>query len=145
MDQLRNFGFLLKSVSKEYTLRFETRAKEISLTLPTCKVLAYLERYEGISQAKLADLTNIEPMMIVRIIDHMEDEGLVKRQPDPADRRAKKLFLTVKSKPILKEIWRLSDLTRTETFAGISQADKKTFLDVLAKLEINLTALVGLN
>ena len=141
MDRLRNFGFLLKEVSRRYVLRFEQRAQEMSLTLPTCKVLAYLERNEGISQSKLADLTSIEPMAMVRILDHMEVEGLVERRPDPADRRARRLCLTPKSKPALDEIWRLAALTRSEAFAGISQAERNVFLDVLERLEGNLSRL----
>ena len=141
MDRWRNFGFLLKEVSRRYVLRFEQRAQEMSLTLPTCKVLAYLERNEGISQSKLADLTSIEPMAMVRILDHMEIEGLVERRPDPADRRARRLYLTPKSKPALDEIWRLAALTRSEAFAGISQAERNVFLDVLERLEGSLSRL----
>jgi len=138
MDRFRNFGFLLKEVSSRYVLRFEQRAGAISLTLPTCKVLAYLERNEGISQSKLADLTSIEPMAMVRIIDRMEIDGLLERRPDPVDRRVRRLYLTQKSKPTLDEIWRLGDLTRAETFAGISQSERDVFLDVLARLHSNL-------
>jgi len=141
MDRLRNFGFLLKEVSRRYVLRFEQRAQEMSLTLPTCKVLAYLERNEGISQARLADLTSIEPMAMVRILDRMEIDGFVERKPDPADRRARSLYLTPKSKPALEEIWHLAALTRSEAFAGISQAERNAFLDVLERLEGNLSRL----
>ncbi|MHB8744478.1 MAG: MarR family winged helix-turn-helix transcriptional regulator [Sulfuricaulis sp.] len=141
MDRLRNFGFLLKEVSRRYVLRFEQRAHEMSLTLPPCKVLAYLERHEGISQAKLADLTSIEPMAMVRILDHMEADGLVERRLDPVDRRARRLYLTPKSKPALNEIWRLSALTRSETFSGIGQSERDVFLDVLERLHSNLSLL----
>ena len=138
MDRFRNFGFLLKEVSSRYVLRFEQRAGAISLTLPTCKVLAYLERNEGISQSKLADLTSIEPMAMVRIIDRMEIDGLLERRPDPVDRRVRRLYLTQKSKPTLDEIWRLGDQVRAETFAGISQQDRDVFLAVLSRLNDNL-------
>ena len=141
MDRLRNFGFLLKEVSRRYVLRFEQRAHGMSLTLPTCKVLAYLERSEGISQAKLADSTSIEPMAMVRILDRMEADGLVERRPDPGDRRARSLYLTPKAKPALDEIWRLAALTRSEAFAGISQSERDAFLDILARLDRNLALL----
>ena len=88
---LSNFGFLLSGVNKRYVARFEQRAQEIALTLPTCKVIAYLERNEGISQSRLAELTGIDPMAMVRMLDLMESEGLVERKPDPDDRRARKL------------------------------------------------------
>ena len=141
MDRLRNFGFLLKEVSRRYVLRFERRAQEMSLTLPTCKVLAYLERNEGASQARLAELTSIEPMAMVRLVDRMEADGLLERRPDPADRRARRLFLAAKAKPALEEIWRIGDPTRAETFAGIGQAERDVFLAVLERLDGNLRLL----
>lgn len=141
MNRLRNFGFLLKEVSRRYVLRFEQRAQEMSMTLPLCKVLAYLERNEGISQSKLAELTSIEPMAMVRILDHMETDGLVERRPDPVDRRARSLYLTSKSKPALDEMWRIGDLTRSETFAGISKSERDVFLNVLDSLHSNLVLL----
>ena len=96
MDKLRDFGFLLKDLSRRYVLRFEQHAREISLTLMQCKVLAHLEKNEGASQARLAELTDIEPMMMVRILDRMEADKLLERRPDPADRRARRLYLTAR-------------------------------------------------
>ena len=83
MDRMRNFGFLLKDVSRRYVLRFEQRAREISLTLPQCKALVRLEKNEGVSQARLAELADVEPMTMVRILDRMEADGLLERRPDP--------------------------------------------------------------
>lgn len=141
MDRLRNFGFLLNELSRRYVHRFEQRANQMSMTLPLCKVLAYLERNEGVSQSKLAELTQLEPMAMVRILDRMEADGLVERQPDPADRRARSLYLTSKAKPMLDEIWRIGDLTRAETFAGVPKAEREVFLDVLFRVTANLRQL----
>ncbi|HEY3785296.1 MAG TPA: MarR family transcriptional regulator [Steroidobacteraceae bacterium] len=139
--RLRNFGFLLKDVSRRYVLRFEQRAREIALTLPQCKVLARLENNEGVSQARLAELTEIEPMTMVRILDRMEADGLLERRPDPADRRARSLYLTARAKPLLEQIWRLSELTRAETFAGISRAERELFMSLLERMHSNVCAL----
>src|SRR5579864_2358841 len=99
MDRMRNFGFLLKDVSRRYVQHFEQRAKQISLTLPQCQVLVRLDEHEGINQAKLAALTDVEPMTMVRILDRMEADGLLERRPDPADRRARRLYLTAREAP----------------------------------------------
>jgi DNA-binding MarR family transcriptional regulator len=141
MSQLRNFGFLLREVSRRYVLRFEQHAQAVSMKLLPCKALVYLQRNEGVSQTKLAELSSIEPMAMVRILDQMESEGLVERKPDPSDRRARILSLTPKSKPTLDEIWRISDLTRGETFAGISKTERDIFLNVLERLHNNLCEL----
>jgi len=137
-DRLRNFGFLLKEVSRRYVNRFEVRAREISLNLAQAKALVRLEKNEGVSQARLAELAEVDPMTMVRILDRMEAEGLLERRPDPADRRARCLFLTAKARPILSEIWRLSDEIRAELFAGVSKAERDQFMAVLERLYNNI-------
>ena len=139
MNNVRNFGFLLKDVSRKYSLRFEQHAREISLKHSNSKALAYLERNEGVSQCKLAELTDIDPMTMVRILDHMEAEGLVERMPDPADRRARRLYLTPKSKPVLDEIWNIADQIVSRMFADVSESEQKIFLDVLGRINHNLS------
>ncbi|VTU29583.1 Salmolysin [Variovorax sp. SRS16] len=141
MDRLRNFGFLVKDLSRRYVLRFEQRASEISLTLMQCKALAHLEHHEGASQARLAELTDIEPMTMVRILDRMEADSLLERRLDPADRRARRLYLTDKARPLLEEIWRLVELTRAEMFAGISKQEREAFMSVLERVHANASAL----
>ena len=143
MDRLRNFGFLLSETSRRYVLRFEQRARAISLTLPQCKVLVRLETYKGISQTKLAELVGVEPMTMVRILDRMEADGLLERRPDPEDRRARRLYLTRKAKPVLDEIWHLAELTRAEMFAGISRQEREAFIGVLERVHSNVCALQG--
>lgn len=141
MDRLKNFGFLLKDVSRRYVQRFEQHAAEISLTLVQCRALAHLEKNEGTSQARLAELTEVEPMAMVRILDKMEADGVIERRPDPEDRRARRLHLSARARPLLEEIWRLAALTRSETFAGIARAEREAFIDVLERLDSNLLAL----
>ena len=145
MDRMRNFGFLLKDVSRRYVLRFEQRAREISLTLPQCKALVRLEKNQGVSQARLAEIAEVEPMTMVRILDRMEADGLIERRPDPVDRRARCLYLTRKAKPLLDKIWRLSELSRAEPFAGISRQEREAFMDLLERMHSNVCALDGLS
>jgi len=140
-DRLRNSAFLLKEVSRRYVLRFEVRAREIPLTLDQAKTLVRLEKNEGVSQARLADLAEVDAMAMVRILDRMEAEGLLERRLDPTDRRARCLYLTAKAKPILVQIWRLSDETRAEVFAGVDKAQRDAFMDVLGRIHDNLSRL----
>ena len=143
MDKLKNFGFLLKDLSRRYVLRFEQRATAISLTLTQCKALVQLNKNEGISQVRLAELTDVEPMTMVRILDRMESDKLIERRPDPVDRRARCLYLTDKGRPLVDEIWHLAELTRAEMFAGISHGDREVFIRVLEQLHLNVSALDG--
>jgi DNA-binding MarR family transcriptional regulator len=142
-DRLRNFGFLLKEVSRRYVLRFEVRAREIPLNLAQAKALVRLEKNEGVSQARLAELAEVDAMAMVRILDRMEADGLLERRPDPADRRARCLYLTAKAKPILSEIWRLSEAIRAELFAGVGKAEREQFMSVLERVHDNISRLEG--
>ena len=93
----------------------------LGLTRAQCRVLGYLARNEGINQAGLADLLEIQPMTLVRQIDRMEEDGWIERRPDPGDRRARRLVLTDKARPILARILDLSNEMRDEAFAGLSR------------------------
>ncbi len=141
MNKFRDFGFILKEVSRLYTRRFEQRARTLGLTLPQCKVLVYLAKNEGVSQAKLSELTEVEPMSLVRILDHMEEEGLLERRASPLDRRARSLFLRSRAKPIEDSIWSISDTTRGEAFAGISAQDAAKFISVFELIRLNVAGL----
>ena len=142
-ERLRNFGFLFREVSRQFVARFEEHARAISLTLSQCKVLGRLEKNEGVTQARLAELAEVDPMTMVRILDRMEAEGVLERRPHPADRRARCLYLTAKAKPLLDEIWRLGDLTRSEMFEGVNTAERHAFMAVLERMHDNLARLEG--
>ena len=123
MDLDRSFGFLVHDVARLFGRRFNQRALLfLGLTRAQCKVLGYLARNEGINQAGLADLLEIKPMTLVRQIDRMEEDGWIERQPQPGDRRARRLVLTDKARPILARILDLSNEIRAEVlcraFAG---------------------------
>ena len=142
MDALRNFGFLLKDVSRLYSLNFERHATDLNLSVAQCRVLCYLQRNEGISQVQLAFLTDTDPMTLVRILDRMEGDGLIERRPDPVDRRARRLYLQASAHPVLKEIWRVSDRARAQSFSRMSAQDRAQLLSLMQQMYANLDALM---
>ncbi|HLX80794.1 MAG TPA: MarR family transcriptional regulator [Burkholderiales bacterium] len=141
MDPRRSFGFLLKDASRLYVQRFEQHAREHALTLDQCKALVNLAKNEGISQRRLSQLADIKPMNLVRILDRMQADGWLERRADPADRRARRLFLRSKAKPLVEEIWQLADLTRGEAFAGIGKRQRELFVEQLERIRANLASL----
>lgn len=141
MDRLRMIGFLLKDATRLYTRRFEERAQDLSLTLAQCKALAYLERNEGVSQKRLAELTELDPMSLVRILDRMEADGWVERRLDPQDRRARTLWLTAQARPVLERIARVAAQTRAEALAGLSETEHEQLCRLLGRVHENLSSL----
>jgi len=141
MDLNRQLGFLLKDASRRYSRRFEERAQALSLTLPQCRALLYLETNQGVSQKRLSELTELDPMSLVRILDRMEADGWVQRRFDPADRRAHTLWLTPRAKPVLDHIAQLIAETRAEALQGLSSEERSKLLELLERLHSNLSSL----
>jgi MarR family transcriptional regulator, transcriptional regulator for hemolysin len=140
MDLDRSFGFLVHDVARLFGRRFNQRAVVVlGLTRAQCRVLGYLARNEGVNQAGLADLLEIKPMTLVRQIDRMEEDGWIERRPDPADRRARRLVLTEKARPILARILGLSNEIRGEAFAGLSTREGQQLIELLGRVHANLS------
>lgn len=140
MDRLRNFGFLIKTLEHLYKKRFEALAQERSLTLPQCKALYYLSRNQGISQKRLAELTDIEPMTLVRILDRMEADGWIERRADPTDRRARSLYLTAGANPVLEQIDKLSTQMRAEALHGLTADERTQLMQLLERVHANMAS-----
>jgi len=144
-EQFRQLGFLFKDVSRRYTRRFEERAQALALTLPQCRALIHLQSNEGVSQKRLAELSDVDPMTLVRILDRIEADGWVQRRFDPTDRRAHTLWLTAEAAPVLEQIWRLIAETRAEMLQGLSSEERTQLVALLERVQANLTALAPLS
>jgi DNA-binding MarR family transcriptional regulator len=143
-DLERSFGFLVSDVARLFRRRFGHNGRRLSLTQAQCRTLGYLARNEGINQAGMADLLEIRPMTLVRQIDRMEEAGWIERRPDLADRRARRLFLTAKARPILGRIWNVATETRAEALALLSPGEAETLIDLLCRVHATLSERVPL-
>jgi MarR family transcriptional regulator, transcriptional regulator for hemolysin len=139
MNLDRSFGYLVHDVARLFARRFNARAlRALGLTRVQCRLLGYLARNEGINQAGLAELLEIKPMTLVRHIDRMEADGWIERRPDPSDRRARRLVLTEKARPIIAGIAGLSNEVRREAFAGLAAGEGDDLIDLLRRIHANL-------
>lgn len=138
MDRIRNLGFLFKDIGRLYTKLFEERATHLEASLAQCKALIYISKNQGISQIRLAELSGIEPMSLVRMLDRMEADGWIERRAHPADRRARQLYLKDKAQPMLEQIWKIGDEVRAQTLAGFKADERNLLLDLLERAHANL-------
>jgi len=124
MDSLdRNLGFLLHDVARLMRKRFEQNARGLGLTRSQCQVLAHLARQEGIQQSGLAEILEVEPITLTRILDRLEAGRLVERRPHPTDRRIRQLYLTAEAHPLLGEIFAIGAATRGEALNGVPETE----------------------
>jgi DNA-binding MarR family transcriptional regulator len=138
-DFNRSLGFVLHETARLLSKRFDQRSKSLGLSRAQCQVLAFLVYHEGINQAGLAELLELEPISLARLLDRMEQAGWVQRRPDPQDRRAWKLFITDKAKPLFAEMIEIGREVRAEALSGFSAEDADKLMDLLLRARRNLS------
>ena len=131
--------FLLHDVARLLKKRLEQLFRGSGLTRSQWQVLTYLAQNEGINQARLAELIEIEPITLGRIVDKLEAMGLIERQPHPTDRRTWLLHLMSAAHPKLEQVRELGEVIRSEALAGVPEADRQRLLKTLQALKANLT------
>jgi MarR family transcriptional regulator, transcriptional regulator for hemolysin len=131
-------AFLLHDVARLLKKRLEQNSRGSGLTRSQWQILAYLAQNEGINQKGLAELLEIEPITLGRIVDKLETLGLIERHPHPTDRRTWLLHLVEAARPKLEQIRELGDVTHEEALAGVSEDDRQHLLKTLRALKENL-------
>ena len=124
---------------------FDRRAVGMGVTRAQWKVLFRLERQPGLRQIELADMLDIEPITLSRIVDRLEEAGLVERVADPADRRAWRLHVTAKAQPLIAKLRGVADEMISEAFAGIDAKDIEITRTVLGHVRENASRAVPMS
>jgi DNA-binding MarR family transcriptional regulator len=138
-DLNRSFGFVLHETGRLLAKRFDQKSRHLGLTRAQTQLLAYLVLHEGINQSGLADMLEIEPISLARLIDRMEQAGWVERRPDPRDRRAWQLYLTAKTKPMFTKMVEVGQDVRAEALHGFTAAERDLILEMLLRVRRNLS------
>jgi MarR family transcriptional regulator, transcriptional regulator for hemolysin len=117
----------------------DNRAKERGTTRAQWIVLFRLRQQEGLSQVDLADVLELQPISLVRLLDRLVEHGLLERQPDPKDRRANRLFLTRSGRQLVDDLDSLRDAIASDVLRDIPddaiQASLDTLVDVKERLK----------
>lgn len=133
-----SIAFLISDVSRLMRRRFDERARAIGVTRTQWRVLKFLQRGEGVNQGGLAEMLEVEPITACRMIDRLEEAGLVERRRDPTDRRAWQIFLTDRARPLLDELGLLADALLESALAGITPSDHDVVMATLERIQRNL-------
>jgi MarR family transcriptional regulator for hemolysin len=137
-----NIGALLHDVARLIRRRFERRARHtgLAITRQQARALLSIARTEGLSQAAIATLLDIEPIALVRLLDRLHEEGLVERRLHPTDRRVRTLWLTPLGWTMVDRILAINAQVRDEACAGLSPAARDALLRALDHMKANLLA-----
>lgn len=104
-------------------------------------VLSLISRMKQTTQQGLADCLDIDKATIVRIIDYLTEKGLVKREPHAEDRRCYLIVPTAKANKALPVIGNTFAELNNKAFEGFTSTEKKQFLNMLSRMQTNLSAL----
>lgn len=116
---------------------FDRMAVGLGITRAQWKVLFRLDRQPGLRQVELADMLDVEPITLCRIVDRLEEARLVERVSDPSDRRAWRLHVTAEAQPLIEKLKAVGAELAAHAFAGIDPEDIETARQVLARVREN--------
>lgn len=131
MDAGAELALELGRVSRWWRTRLNERVKHLGLNQARWVVLLQLSRFGPASQRDLAERVGVEGPSLVRVLDRLEEQGLVTRRPVGEDRRVKQVHLTAAAEPVLRQLTRASDELRRELLADIPARSIDTALQVL--------------
>jgi len=134
----RELAFLINDVARLLRTYADQRAAAIGMTRAQWAVLVRLERAEGLKQAELADMLDLQPITLTRLVDRLCDNGLIERRSDPKDRRAKRLFLTAAARPLLERLHAFGETLMVDVLDGIDDASLADMLGRLGRIKDNL-------
>jgi MarR family transcriptional regulator for hemolysin len=134
----RDLAFLLSDVARLLRTHADQNARQFGMTRAQWAVLFRLERAEGLKQSELADMLDLQPITLTRLIDRLCESGLIERRSDPHDRRAKRLFLTPAARPVLTQLNTRASEMMTALLSGIDRPVVEGMVAHLAVLKENL-------
>jgi len=139
MAEPDNLGTMVADVSHLMRRAFDERARGIGLSRPQWRVLTMLRRHEGINQGGLAELVEVEPITLCRMVDRLQEAGLVERRENPVDRRAWLLHLTDKARALLEEMRPMAFSLFDEAMTGLDPAERSDLFRMLERIRTNLS------
>lgn len=137
-DGIDRLGFLIHDVQRLMRKRFETRASGLGLSSAQWRLMVRVAKEEGISQARLAELLEIEPISVSRLVDRMEEGGWIERRADAADRRVRMIFPTAKASEAYAEVKSLAGEVYEQSLAGVSLEHRRVLIKALEAMAENL-------
>lgn len=142
-EREKSVGFLFSDIARFRGVIYDQMMEQYNLTLAQVYVLNNLYREDGLTQKAIAERMTIGTVTISGLVDRLEAKGLVTRETDSRDRRAKKVWLTDKSREVRSALTEcLTDLNDT-AFDGFTKEEVEIFASFLRRTKANLKARLG--
>jgi len=140
-----HIAFVISDVARLYRRRFDERTRSFGITGPQMRALVQIMRFPGINQGALAERLDVEPITTCRMVDRLEQAGLVERRRDPQDRRAWQLFLTEAAEPITNDLQNIGQGLLNDSLQNVDPVTHDAVLAALGQIRDNLMRATGDN
>ncbi len=138
MAQAPTLPFLLHDVTRMLRADFRRHAGRSRFTPAQWRVLAYLSDMEGCLQRELADVVEVRPITIGRLLEHMQRLNLIERRRDTTDRRAQRVYLTARARVAVRRMRAIGRRCSNQAVRGLSTVERRTLMELLSRLRANL-------
>jgi MarR family transcriptional regulator for hemolysin len=128
----REFAFTIMDVARMIKTYADQRGRQFGISRAQWAVLVRIDRSEGLKQSELAEILDLQPISLTRLLDRLADNKLIERRADPSYRPANRLFLTPAARPLLGQ---LADLGEDMMATVLDGLDAKTVERTLRDLE----------
>ncbi len=132
-------GFLLNDSARLFRRAFNARTRSSGITALQWRLITYLKRHAGIRQGPLAELIEVEPITLSRMVDRLAEADLVERRPDPTDRRAWQLYLTPRAADLLNEMRSVAEQLTEDATEGLSADERDQLIALVERVRANLS------
>lgn len=143
MPLKREIAFTIMDVARMLKTYADQRARQFGISRAQWGVLVRLDRSEGLKQSELAEILDLQPISLTRLLDRLAANGLIERRPDPNDRRANRLYLTPAARPLLTELAALSQDMMATVLEGLDSAANERLLRDLNAIKDNLRTAIS--
>jgi len=141
----REFAFTIMDVARLIKTYADQRARQFGISRAQWAVLIRIDRHEGLKQTELADMLDLQPITLTRLLDRLSNNGLIERRADPNDRRANRLYLKPAAKPLLDRLAELGADMMETVLDGISMTSIERMLKELGAVKDNLRSAIARN
>jgi MarR family transcriptional regulator for hemolysin len=141
----REIAFTIMDVARMLRTYADQRGRQFGISRAQWTVLVRIDRTEGLKQSELAEILDLQPISLTRLLDRLADNGLIERRPDPNDRRANRLYLTPAARPLLEQLSELGADMMETVLDGLDEKAVNRMLGELNLIKDNLRTAIARN
>jgi MarR family transcriptional regulator for hemolysin len=131
----------LSVVARQLRVTFDQAAERSGLTRAQWHLIAAVARNPGVTQRTIAEALEVREITAGRLVDRLCEDGYLRREESPHDRRAYSVYLTPSAQPVLDKLDALAKVHEAAIFAGFEPEDVEKLDELLEAICHNLSDL----